>query len=87
MSVLMFAAFLALLAAVLAIMTDWLFNTLDPWAYKSRPLTLQAKIVRSMLPAGNRVVPTTVSGPSLTQTSALPRISYQNEIRELPFLC
>ena len=82
MSVITFAAFLMILAAVLAILTDWLFKTLDPWAAEVQQPGLQGKIAQSIVPARSPVLQR-----SLPRSAAKPAISYQNEIRELPFFC
>ena len=82
MSVIMFAAFLLMLAAALAILTDWLFSTLDPWAAEVPQQNLLAKTAQRVLPTRGVSIQRAVQ-----QSAARPAISYQNEIRELPFLC
>ena len=81
MSVITFAAFLFMLAAVLAILTDWLFKTLDPWAADVQPQKLPVRIAQRVVSTSGRVQRT------VRQTATKRAISYQNEIRELPFLC
>ena len=78
MSVITFAAFFMMLAAALAILTDWLFKTLDPWAAEVQQTNLAHRKVTARRPVLQR---------SLPRFAAKPAISYQNEIRELPFFC